>query len=191
MGGYPLMRRVTFINTGTRAKWSAHNIRSLTFIIFTFKLESEENNNEEVRDYEEALPNTDFEESNYGHLKTTKEMQIIKSIVKALFLLETSMFLPDPFLENILGAFCLFIYLINGVIEHQLLVSLLNIFSVNLCKARKLIQIQDHNFVKYVVCSKCEKLYSYENGQKKVNFEPIFCFQITHMQKKENNVEIC
>ena len=101
------------------------------------------------------------------------------------------MFLPDTFLENILGAFCLFIHLINGVIEHQLLVSLLNIFSVNLYKARKLIQIQDHNFLKYVVCSKCEKLYSYENaleikyGQKKVNFDQHFVSKSPTCRRKK------
>ena len=92
------------------------------------------------------------------------------------------MLFRDTFLQNILGAFRLFIYLINGVIEHQLLVPLLNIFPVSLYKAWKLIQIQDRSFVKYVVGLKCEKLYSYENaleikyGQKKVNFAAKFCF---------------
>ena len=36
-------------------------------------------------------------------------------------------------------------------------------------------QIQDHSFVKYVVCSQCAKLYSYENA----------------LEKKGNNVETC
>ena len=79
--------------------------RFLIFIIFTFKLESEENTKEEVWDDEEALPDADFEESNYRHLETTKEMQIVKCILKALFLLHASMFLPDTFLQNVLDAF--------------------------------------------------------------------------------------
>ena len=86
----------------------------------------------------------------------------IQYTVFALLIWQTKFSISDSACEALLGIFRLMLCVVQVFINSEVLKSVLDNFPTSLYLIRKRLGIERDNFEKFVVCSKCSKLYLYD-----------------------------
>jgi len=114
----------------------------------------------------------DFPESNDKFEQTTNTSVhhgIIKKILTSIFLYQTISKTSDSSIAILLGVFRYFLFaLINcaGIVK---LKPILEQFPATLYSCKRLIGLESDQFIKWVICQKCDAIYSHEQSIKTIN----------------------
>lgn len=89
----------------------------------------------------------------------SKEEKIIATFLKTIFLYQILTVTSDASISLLLGIFKYFMHLMITLLGIDLLKPIMERFPNSLHNARKMLGLIGDDFIKYVVCSKCNKLY--------------------------------
>lgn len=105
-------------------------------------------------------------ESRPEYLEERDIRNFVKIMLKTIFLFQVQMFVSDSSVAMLLGILKFFLYLINGYLGIDLIKEMIDEFPSTMYSARNYIGIQTDQFVKYVVCPKCNTLYTLDEAKK-------------------------
>ena len=110
----------------------------------------------------EDQPEEDFE--NAGNDNTSNEKRLIKMIITTILFIQTHMGFYDSCLEYLLRFIKLMIQLIKSNYSIESIQKFFEIFPSSIYMARQSIYLERDSFQKYVICTVCHSLTTYEDS---------------------------